>query len=106
MRGSEKTTPSRAELVRQRRAQTTQQRIQRAKQSVTRREHRPTVIARGMAASSPSPSRPLPTSKVRRQYYFSLNATGAELRLPAIPVVNPGWRLLSGLIAILMALIL
>ncbi len=106
MRGSEKTTPSRADLVRQRRAQTTQQRIQRAKQSVTRREHRPTVIARGMAASSPSPSRVLPTSKVRRQYYFSLNATGAELRLPAIPLVNPGWRLLSGLIAILMTLIL
>ncbi|MGB9801298.1 MAG: cell division protein FtsQ/DivIB, partial [Thermanaerothrix sp.] len=31
---------------------------------------------------------------------------GAELRLPAIPLVNPGWRLLSGLIAVLMALIL
>lgn len=105
MRGSEKTAPSRADLIRQRRAQTTQQRIQRAKQSVTRREHRPTIIARGMAVSS-SPSRPLPTSKVRRQYYFSLNAAGAELRLPALPLVNPGWRLLSGLIAILMALIL
>ncbi|KPL84339.1 hypothetical protein SE15_04230 [Thermanaerothrix daxensis] len=106
MKGSEKTTPSRADLVRQRRAQTTQQRIQRAKQSVMRREHRPTVIARGMVVPSASPTRPLPTSKVRRQYYFTLGVSGAELRMPAIPLVNPGWRLLSGMIAILMTLIL
>lgn len=106
MKGTEKTTPSRADLVRQRRAQTTQKRVQRAKQSVARRERRPVVIARGMATSASSPTRSLPTAKVRRQYYITLGVSGAELRMPAMPLVNPGWRLLSGMIAVLMALIL
>lgn len=42
----------------------------------------------------------------RRQIYYSLGATGAELRLPALPVINPGWRMLSGLLAVFLALAL
>lgn len=34
---------------------------------------------------------------VRRQLYFSLGASGAEIRVPALPFINPGWRFLSGL---------
>ncbi|MEI8131038.1 MAG: FtsQ-type POTRA domain-containing protein [Leptolinea sp.] len=37
-------------------------------------------------------------TKIRRQLYFSLGASGAEIRLPALLFFNPGWRFLSGLL--------
>lgn len=40
-----------------------------------------------------------PTNKrVKRRFDISLGATGAEMRLPSLPVVHLGWRLVSGLI--------
>lgn len=41
--------------------------------------------------------------KVRRQYYYSLGATGAEVRLPAIPKIELGWRLASAFLVIVLA---
>ncbi len=41
------------------------------------------------------------TKRARRQFYVTMDQRGAELRLPAITVINPGWRLLSGLLAAL-----
>ena len=66
-------------------------------------------------ASAPSPSRPVTvrntsfgtpihrqvaTANPRRAYYVPLDSTGAEVRLPSLPVIRPGWRLLSAAIAI------
>ena len=66
-------------------------------------------------ASAPSPSRPVTvrntsfgtpihrqvaTANPRRAYYVPINSTGAEMRLPSLPVIRPGWRLLSAAIAI------
>lgn len=36
-------------------------------------------------------------TKVRRQLYLSLGTSGAELRIPALPIFNPSWRFISGL---------
>jgi hypothetical protein len=35
-------------------------------------------------------------ARERRKYNVSLDTTGAEVKLPAIPVVSVGWRVLSG----------
>jgi hypothetical protein len=37
-------------------------------------------------------------TKVRRQLYFSLGASGAEIRVPALPFLNPSWRFISGML--------
>ncbi len=70
-------------------------------------------------AAAPSPSRPVvvrnttfgtpihrqvATANPRRAYYVPLSAPGAEMRLPALPVIRPGWRLLSAAIAIAAAI--
>jgi len=38
----------------------------------------------------------------RRRYDVSLNVPGAELQLPSLPMVKVGWRVLSGLLAVMM----
>ncbi len=37
-------------------------------------------------------------TKIRRQLYLSLGAGGAEIRVPALPIFNPSWRFISGLL--------
>jgi cell division protein FtsQ len=88
---------SRAEQSRQKRAQTSQQRATRVNHNVVVPVRRPTqpppVTVRG--ASTGIPLHQKPRSKVRRQLYYSLGNTGAEVRLPAMPAFNPGWRIFS-----------
>ena len=93
------TMPSRADLIRQRRVETSQQRVSRAKQSAVNPARTQPIVVRGSIPSA-IPLRNQTKSKVKRQYYVNLQATGAELRLPALPIVNPGWRLLSGVLVI------
>jgi hypothetical protein len=45
-------------------------------------------------------NRPLATANPRHTYYLSLSTPGTELRLPALPAIRPGWRLLSATIAL------
>jgi hypothetical protein len=42
----------------------------------------------------------------RRRYDIALNNQGAEMRLPALPRVGIGWRLLSGLLAALLGMLI
>lgn len=97
---------SRADLVRQRRSQNSQQRVSRTRQNAAHPVPSQPVIVRG---TNPFAARPLKNStqsRVRRQYYYSLGATGAEVRLPAVPFFRPDWRMLSGLLAVLLLLAL
>jgi cell division protein FtsQ len=41
-------------------------------------------------------------NKVRRRYDLALNVPGAEVRLPALPVIRVGWRLVSFMLTILL----
>jgi cell division protein FtsQ len=88
------TIQRRSDQVRQRRQQTSQRRINQAAERSTRPMAVPPVISRGGMASVPLRQRV--QTHPRRQYYYSLNTTGAEVRLPALPAIHPGWRLLSG----------
>lgn len=91
---------NRAEEVRKRRTSRSQQRVNTASSRVVNPvlPSRP-VTFRGNDFGTPvhrqSNQRP------RRQFYVTVDqAAGAELRLPAIPLMNPGWRLLSLIIVI------
>ena len=42
-------------------------------------------------------------SRVKRRYDVALSSPGAEMRLPSLPVIHIGWRLVSGLLAGLLA---
>ncbi len=91
---------NRAEEVRKRRNQRGQQR---SSNSVVTRVVNPvqtrSVIVRGNTYGTPIHRQA--STHPRRQFYVTMDQTsGTELRLPAIPLINPGWRLLSGLIAI------
>jgi cell division protein FtsQ len=44
------------------------------------------------------PMRHQTQNKIRRQLYLSLGASGAEIRVPALPIFNASWRYISGLI--------
>ncbi len=96
---------SRAEQTRQRRATTTKQATARVARNVVVPNNRkervtPGVIVRGMGLGTPVVQKA--RNKGRRQYYYSLGNTGAEVRLPSMPMVNPGWRVLSALLVIIL----
>jgi cell division protein FtsQ len=55
----------------------------------------PPVMVRGDFTWLPQSARK--RKKTRRRYDVSLNIPGAEMRLPALPQVSVGWRLLSAL---------
>ncbi len=97
---------SRADLIRQRRSQRSQQHLSSARQAASRPMPSQPVIVRGSHPSAARPLRNSTQSRVRRQYYYTLGASGAELRLPAIPFLKLDWKMLSGTLVILLGLAL
>jgi cell division protein FtsQ len=51
---------------------------------------------KGVGAGRPNKRK----TKARRRFDVELGVTGAEVRLPALPALQPGWRLLSGLLVV------
>lgn len=100
--GSNDSAASRAEAARRRRSERSQQRINTVSNRVVNPVNPRPVIVRGKAFGTPI-HRKAGTQRVRRQFYLSMDQAGAELRLPAISLAAPGWRMLSGLIVILAA---
>lgn len=118
------TPTTRADEVRRRRTQRSQQRVSSAVTRAANPVNPRPVIVRGHAsqglpwnnppkkagqarASKPSlintPLYNKSNNRGRRQFYLTMDQyTGTEMRLPAIPMPHPGWRLLSGLIAVAM----
>lgn len=91
------TDSSRAQKLRQRRSQVSGQRLERVN-TPARASSRavPPVIVRGSSAGSPLLNR---TARRRPRRIFFLNlGTNVELASPAIPVIRPGWRILSGMV--------
>ena len=64
----------------------------------------PPVMSRHGVGGSPVVRRT--GSTPRRRYDIALNVPGAEIRLPSLPQVQVGWRLISGLIAAAMLAVL
>ena len=59
----------------------------------------PPVMVRGSIAGLPLQKRRSSKSKARKRYDLTLNVPGAEMRLPSLPMVSFGPRLLSGVLA-------
>lgn len=112
---------SRAEDLRRRRTQRSQQRVNTATHRITNPVNPRPVIVRGHARQgyswentpnkvsprkAPIKNTPLyskSSNRGGRQFYLTMDRyPGTEMRLPAIPVFRPGWRLFSGFIAIAM----
>ena len=93
------TTPRRSDLVRQRRAKQASKRPARRNAPGTRHPaiKTPPVVARGVVPQSPRTKR-----RLRRRVEVPLRS-GAELALPGVPILHPGWRLLSGTLSLLLA---
>ena len=94
-----KDKPTRAELLREKR-----ERGPRKSSSKSARRSRsktsaslPPVLVRGGVAASVSHSR-RKSKNSRRRFDIALNGQGAEMRLPSVPSVKVGWRLLSALL--------
>ena len=88
-----KKKPTRAELLRQKR----DTRPRKSPSKSARRSQKasggslPPILVRGGIAAAASRK----TKNNRRRFDIALNSQGAEMRLPSIPTVGVGWRLLS-----------
>jgi hypothetical protein len=60
----------------------------------------PPVMVRGSLEGIPVRVRKVGKTKARRRYDVSLNVPGAEMRLPALPMISIGPRLISGVLVI------
>lgn len=99
----DRTSTSRADAARQRRSQRGHDRVKTVTNRViTPPRSRPVTTMRGNVYGTPL-TQQVGTKRARRQFYVTMDQHGAELRLPALPAINPGWRLLSALVAILAA---
>ncbi len=87
--------PNRAAQVRQRQTQRTQTRIEESVQKITPDPKRqsPTMSTRGVVSGLTYPTSQ--HKKTRRQFYYTIGQTGSEIRFPAVPQFQIGWRFLS-----------
>lgn len=97
-------TPSRADSVRQRRSSRPRKSssplgVKRGKKYAT--TTRPPVLMRGSPAGSYVTEKPR-GKKAKRRYDVALTTPGVEIRLPSLPRIALGWRLLSGLLVVLL----
>lgn len=91
---------NRSEELRKRRAQQTQKRMNVVNNRVVNPVNPRPVVVRGGGFGTPIHRQA--GTRARRQFYVTVDqAAGSEVRLPALPIFHPGWRLLSGLIALL-----
>ena len=60
----------------------------------------PPVMVRGSLDGIPLRTRKVGKTKARRRYDVTLNVPGAEMRLPALPMISIGPRLISGVLVI------
>ncbi len=110
VRSSDTPETSRAEQTRQRRITTSQKRTKEVKRNLTQPPRgpasAPVVTVRSSRTTRGMASAPVAAKgrgKPRRQFYYTLDTTGAEVRLPSVPVIHPGWRLLSGALVLVLA---
>lgn len=86
---------TRAEQVRQRQNERSQKRSTPSRVSPPRKSTplQTRGVVNGFNYARPAQQR------VKKQYYYSVGATGTEIRMPAIPTIKFGWRLLSFILA-------
>lgn len=77
--------------------------------SSSRNDNIPPVMVRAAYESRRQPSKAKRKQKIRRRFDISLSKAGSrgvEMRLPSLPVIHPGWRVLSLLLLVSGVLVL
>lgn len=90
---------SRADLVRQRQNERSQQRVTKPKKS-SANAVRSTAPIHTRGVVSGFNYLPPVQQRARKQYYYTVGASGTEIRMPALPSIKLGWRLLSFLLLV------
>lgn len=100
--------PTRAELLRQKREQRPRrsQSASRSRAPKTTPSNFPPVLIRGTAGTAAISHSNKKSRNARRRFDIALNGQGAEIRLPAIPSLRFGWRLLSLLTVAVLSLMI
>jgi hypothetical protein len=93
----------RSEQVRQRRAQRSRERVGRVAQRAIFTSELPAVVVRG-GIGTPVVQRS--KNRPRRSFSIPLDMPGTEMRMPALPIIRPGWRLLSGFLTIMFGILI
>jgi len=95
----------RSEKIRQRKNLRSQERVTRAASFARAGTMAgPSVTIRGRGMGRPILAKA--STQPRRKYYVALDASGAELSMPAIPMIRPGWRLISGILVVGMVMMI
>lgn len=97
-----KSSLSRAEQLRQRRDESTQTRAARSRTYASHPAAYPVTVRNGSGSRVHERSKKRP----RRQYYYSVGATGTEIRLPAIPTIRADWKWVSVAITLVMIVLI
>ena len=94
----------RSETVRARRSSRSQERNTNTTQRLRYASEAPSVLIRGRAVGTPVVRRA--STPVRRKMSISLGMPGAEMEMPSLPVIHFGWRLISGMMVVVLTLLL
>ena len=102
-----KAKPTRADILREKREQRPRKSSSKSPRSSQKASNgtMPPVLVRGGLAAAAAQSR-RKRKNTRRRYDIALNNQGAEMRLPSVPTIGIGWRLLSGLLVIVLGTII
>ena len=96
---------SKAEVVRTRRSNITGERLEKKVQQVKMSSANvPVITMRAGAMGTPVVRRA--STRPRLKLNLPVNQHGVEMRLPAIPVIRPSWRFLSGFLVILLSAVI
>jgi len=99
-RSAPKQSTLKADVVRTRRSTTTSERLEKRIHQIKQSSASvPVITMRKGMLGTPVVQRT--SSHPRLKLNLELSKPGVEMRLPAIPVIKPGWRILSGLLVII-----
>ncbi len=99
MKSNERTTQKRSASLRTERSQRAKERVSQASERARNPTGMPPVLSRGSMVGARGSRKKVGQTNVRRKYYYSIGATGTEVRLPALPALQFSWRMLSGLMS-------
>ncbi len=100
MRFKERTSSKRSSNLRSQRSEQEQERISQAADRARHPSNMPPVMSRQSMAGAPGSRRKSAQTNMRRKVYYSVGNSGTEVRLPAMPILRPSWRILSGLMVV------
>ena len=93
------TLHSRADQVRERRKKTAAKPTRKSLRAQKAAKPVPVITRAGRVVM---PTRPMASSRTRRRYDVSLGSPGAEMQLPTLPTLRWSWRMVSGLLTLVL----